>query len=248
MKSIVVVLVLGCSSVAVAQEPVAQEPCRFHTPAASLTAPHVNSPAAALSTDPTAAMWATAGVDSMFHDCTVMVDYPDLKTEVRAFWTDSALYFLFISPYRTLNLFLPVQGRGDRDKLWDRDVVEMFLGSNWQNINRYREFELAPTGDQIDLNIEYDNKKYDQTWNSGWTTAARIDSAAHKWYAAARIPLRAVSAEPVKAGSRWRMNLYRIDGDGPDVKRRFMCWQSTCAANRDPNHVPEAFGTLTFGP
>ena len=42
------------------------------------------------------------------------------------------------------------------------------------------------------------------------------------------------------------MNLYRIDGPGPDPKRRFLCWQPTCLVNHDPNHVPEHFGTLVF--
>ena len=66
------------------------------------------------------------------------------------------------------------------------------------------------------------------------------------WYTAARIPLASVSTSSVAPGTRWRMNLYRIDGDGPDSQRRFLCWQPTCVLNRDPNHVPEAFGTLIF--
>jgi hypothetical protein len=47
-------------------------------------------------------------------------------------------------------------------------------------------------------------------------------------------------------GDKWRVNLYRIDGLGADPVRRFMCWQPTCVVNRDPNHVPEHFGTLIF--
>jgi len=43
------------------------------------------------------------------------------------------------------------------------------------------------------------------------------------------------------------MNLYRIEGQGPDERRHFLCWQPTCVVNRDPNHVPEAFGSLVFG-
>ena len=62
----------------------------------------------------------------------------------------------------------------------------------------------------------------------------------------ARVPLKSVSGDPVKAGTRWRMNLYRIEGEGPDSKRRFLCWQPTCVVNRDPNHVPEHFGALVF--
>jgi hypothetical protein len=75
---------------------------------------------------------------------------------------------------------------------------------------------------------------------------ARIDEKAHYWYAAARIPLKSVSVEPVSAGTRWRINLYRIDGQGADPQRHFLCWQQTCVVNRDPNHVPENFGTLVF--
>ena len=60
-------------------------------------------------------------------------------------------------------------------KLWDRDVVEMFLGDDWNNIRHYREFEIAPTGDWIDLAIDLDKKNYDRSWRSGWRTMARID-------------------------------------------------------------------------
>ena len=110
-------------------------------------------------------------------------------------------------------------GGGPRDKLWDRDVVEMFLGDDWTNIRHYREFEIAPTGDWIDLAIDLDHESYDQSWRSGWTTAARIDEAAHVWYAAARIPLkRSRAAAPVKPGTKWRANLYRIEGQGPDAR------------------------------
>jgi hypothetical protein len=42
------------------------------------------------------------------------------------------------------------------------------------------------------------------------------------------------------------MNLYRIEGEGSDAVRHFLCWQPTCAGERDPNHVPENFGTLIF--
>jgi hypothetical protein len=165
---------------------------------------------------------------------------------VKAFWTDTDLYFLFICPYDTLNLFLPPQKDRPRRGLWDRDVVEMFLGDDWKNIRHYREYEIAPTGDWIDLAIDLDKKEDDRQWRSGWTTAARIDERAHIWYAAARIPLSSVSSAPVKPGTRWRMNLYRIEGQGADPQRHFLCWQQTCAGKRDPNHVPENFGTLRF--
>jgi len=171
---------------------------------------------------------------------------PALRTQVRGFWTSTHLYLLFSCPYNELNLFLPPLGGGPRDKLWDRDVVEIFLGEDWTRIGHYREFEIAPTGDWIDLAIDLDRDSYDQSWRSGWKTAARIDQAAHAWYAAVRIPLSAVGSAPVKQGSKWRANLYRIEGQGPDARRHFLCWQPTCVVHRDPNHVPENFGTLVF--
>jgi tetratricopeptide (TPR) repeat protein len=221
------------------------ERCQVTPPTATLVIPHVNG-TPELNADPHSDTWKRSAATSMLKDCSHKLDYPDLASEVRMFWTDTDLYLLFVCPYKKLNLWEPPQNDQPRNKLWDRDVVEFFLGSDWSEIRRYREFEIAPTGDWIDLAIDLTHKSYDRNWRSGWKTTARIDEGSHTWYAAARVPLKAVSDAPVKAGDRWRMNLYRIDGEGPDPKRHFLCWQPTCAGNRDPNHVPENFGTLVF--
>jgi hypothetical protein len=224
-----------------------QARCTVASPTASLVVPHLKGEPP-LGVDPNSGPWKNASAASIVKDCSRTVDYPDLETEVRGFWTDSHLYLLFTSPYRSLNLFLPARNGPDRDKLWDRDVVEVFLGDDWTHIRHYREYEIAPTGDRVDLAIDLDKKGDDaKAWNSGWLTQARIDEGAKIWYASARIPLSSVSTAKVSPGTRWRMNLYRIDGNGPDSERRFLCWQPTCVVDRDPNHVPEAFGTLVFG-
>ncbi len=225
----------------------AQKPCVTKEPTATFSIRHVaGSPE--LSLDPDAAMWKHAASRWMDKDCSRQISYPKLKTEMRAFWTDTDLYFLFECPYTVLNLFLPADNSKERRGLWDRDVVEMFLGDDWTNIRHYREFEIAPTGDWVDLAIDLDRKDDGGAlkWNSGWKTMARIDKERKVWYAAAKIPLAAISAKRVTKGTKWRMNLYRIDGLGADPLRHFMCWQPTCVQNRDPNHVPEHFGTLVF--
>ena len=224
----------------------APQPCTVEGSRAGMTVSHAQH-TDELSLDPHAPMWKNAKSALIVKDCAKQLSYPKLKTEVKAFWTEKYLFFLFICPYDTLNLFLPAQNDRARRGLWDRDVVEIFLGDDWQNIRHYREYEIAPTGDWIDLAIDLDKKDEDRGWKSGWKTAARIDEAAHIWYAAARIPLSSVSSTPVQAGTRWRMNLYRIEGQGADPQRHFLCWQQTCAGKRDPNHVPENFGTLVFG-
>jgi len=223
----------------------AYQVCQVSSPTATLSVPYVAG-TPELSSDPQSPIWSHAASAWIEKDCTLQKEYPALKTEVRAFWTDTDLYLLFISPYRELNLWLPADNSKDRLKLWDRDVVEFFLGDDWTEIRHYREFEIAPTGDWVDLAIDLNKNKYEAEWNSGWQRLGRIDEAKHVWYAAARVPLRSVSELPVQPGTKWRANLYRIDGLGEDPQRHFMCWQQTCAANRDPNHVPENFGTLVF--
>jgi hypothetical protein len=225
----------------------AQKPCVTTQPTATFSIRHVSG-SPQLSLDPDAPVWKHAAVRTMDKDCSRKISYQKLKTEMRAFWTDTDLYFLFQCPYTVLNLFLPADNSKKRVGLWDRDVVEMFLGDDWTNIRHYREFEIAPTGDWIDLAIDLDRKDDHEArnWNSGWKTMARIDKDRKIWFAAAKIPLAAVSTKPVTPGTKWRMNLYRIDGLGADPQRHFLCWQPTCVQNRDPNHVPEHFGTLVF--
>ena len=223
----------------------AEAVCEVASPTASFSVPHV-ARAPELNTDPDSAAWAHAASAWIEKDCTHTIDYSKLKTEVRGFWTDSDLYLLFICPYTELNLWLPADNSKDRLKLWDRDVVEFFLGDDWTDIKRYSEFEIATTGDWVDLAIDLNKKSYGAKWNSGYQKLGRIDEKNHVWYAATRVPLQSVSEQAVKAGTRWRANLYRIDGLGADPQRHFMCWQPTCVVNRDPNHVPEHFGTLIF--
>jgi hypothetical protein len=223
----------------------AQGPCTVTQPAAAFAIEHVPGHPA-LNLDPESGVWKGAASQTMYKDCSREIDYPNLKTEIRGFWTDTDLYLLFRCPYTVLNVFLPANHSAPHVGLWDKDVVEMFLGDDWANIRHYREFEIAPTGDWIDLAIDLDHKSYDHNWRSGWQTLARLDEQHKAWYAAARIPLSAVSSKPVENGTKWRMNLYRIEGLGADPQRHFLCWQPTCVQNRDPNHVPEHFGTLIF--
>ena len=220
----------------------AQQPCVVTQPTASFTVKHVkgNPP---LTDDPAAKLWRKAAVQTMDKDCQREIVYPKLKTEIRAVWTDTDLYVLFRCPYDVLNLW-PADNSKPHPKLWDRDVVEVFIGSDLQNIRHYREFEIAPTGDWIDLAIDLDHKSFDQTWRSGWKTLAHIDKENKTWYAACKIPLSAIGSGKVKPGTRWRGNLYRIDGMNP--QRHFLCWQPVCVRKPGSNHTPEHFGTFIF--
>jgi hypothetical protein len=223
----------------------AQSPCTLSATHDEFAISHVKG-RPALSVDDASPLWSGRAGQTLSKDCYRQLDYPQAKTTIKAFWTDTDLYVFFRCPYAELNLFLPANHAEARMNLWDRDVVEMFVGDDWRNIGHYREFEIAPTNDWIDLAIDLDKKSFDHTWRSGWETLARVDEGKKVWYAAARIPLTSISDKAVSAGTKWRINFYRIDGPGGNDTRHFMCWQQTCN-HQHGNHTPESFGTLTFG-
>jgi tetratricopeptide (TPR) repeat protein len=165
---------------------------------------------------------------------------PGGKTVFRSRWTDGYLYFLFVCPYQTLYLKPNPQTTGDTVGLWDWDVAEVFLGSDFTDIKKYKEFEVSPRGEWVDLDIDLDSRNNDGwKWNSGFQVAARIDEKEKVWYGAMKIPYRAIDSREPKAGLTLRANLYRIEGGEPD--RKYICWQPT---HSPTFHMPVAFGTL----
>jgi len=165
---------------------------------------------------------------------------PGHRTEIRSRWTDQNLYLLFICPYQQLYLKPNPDTKNETYGLWGWDVAEAFLGTDFQNIRHYREFEVSPRGEWVDLNIELDKPHHEDgwKWNSSFQVATRVDAAQHIWYAVMRIPWTAFDTPP-RPGAELRANFYRAQGPPPD--RKEICWQPT---KRPSFHTPEAFGRL----
>jgi hypothetical protein len=193
-----------------------------------------------LTTDPGAEVWKGAtpvyAANGPKGDPT-----PGHRTEIRSRWSDKNLYFLFICPYEALNLKPNPTTTEETNKLWDWDVAEVFIGTKFENIRRYTEFEVSPQGEWVDLDIDRDHPLPGGgwLWNSGFEVAARIDSDKKIWYGVMRIPIGKVDERAPEAGREMRVNFYRIQGPGP--MRKGIAWQPTHAATY---HVPEAFGRL----
>lgn len=170
---------------------------------------------------------------------------PRYRTEIRSRWTKSNLYFLFICPYEKLYLKPAPSTSTETFQLWDWDVAEVFIGADFHNIQRYKEFELSPQGEWIDLDIDLSNphKENGWTWNSGFQVAARIDGAAKVWYGAMRIPFSAIDRRTPVPGNTFRINLFRIQGAPPE--RQAITWQPSMS---DTFHVPSRFGLLKLVP
>jgi hypothetical protein len=166
---------------------------------------------------------------------------PGHKTEIRSQWTPQNLYFLFICPYESLNLKPDPKTGEETNELWKWDVAEVFIGSDFQNIRRYKEFEISPRGEWVDLDINLDAPRHEDgwTWNSGFLVASRIDETAKIWYGCMRIPYTSVDSRPAGAGNTLRVNFFRSQGARPNHKS--IAWQPP---GQGSFHVPEAFGIL----
>jgi len=193
-----------------------------------------------LSTDPGLPFWHAA--HPVYADRGPMGQtQPRYRTEIRSRWTEKNLYFLFICPYEELNLKPSPSTSTETYGLWNWDVAEVFIGSDFENIRHYKEFEISPQGEWIDLDIDLTKPHHEDgwKWNSGFAVAARIDPAAKIWYGAMRIPIAALQDRPPSPGENFRVNLFRIQGPAPG--RVQITWQPTMSSTF---HVPEKFGLL----
>ena len=191
-------------------------------------------------TDPNSAFWRGVPAILAEHDSSGN-PVPGHRTEIRSRWTPENLYFLFICPYEQLNLKPEPKIDTETNELWKWDVAEVFIGSDFRNIRRYKEFEISPQGEWIDLDIDLDSPRHEDgwVWNSGFQAAARIDAAARIWYGFMRIPYAAVDTRPASSRNTLRVNFFRSQGARP--QRKAIVWQPT---HRPTFHVPEAFGSL----
>ena len=194
----------------------------------------------ALNTNPSSRFWQTAPVVYAEVDAQGRA-LRDFRTQVRSRWTKRNIYFLFECPYRQLYLNPSPDVVQETYKLWTWNVAEIFLGSDSKQIWRYKEFEVSPQNEWVDLDIDLHKPHHEEgwVWNSGFEHAARIDPTHHIWYAAVRIPLAALDGPAASSGTTFRINLFRTEGS-PGTKKAIM-WQPTMSTTF---HLPERFGLL----
>lgn len=193
----------------------------------------------ALTADPNAAAWKNVRGVYADRDRTGQ-PVPGHRTEIRSRWTDTHLYFLFIAPYETLSLNPAPLTSEETNRLWQWDVAEVFLGTDLAEIRRYKELQVSPQGEWVDLAIDRTTTpaSHDVSWNSGYVVKALVVPEKRVWYGEMRIPFAALGLE-VKPGAETRLNLYRMQG--PPDARKHVNWQ---VVNAKSFHTPGAFGRL----
>jgi hypothetical protein len=197
-----------------------------------------------LNPDPDSEFWRAA--ESVVLDQSILGE-PDagVRSEARSRWTKDNLYFLFWGPYDVLHLKPDPDTQHETYKLWFFDDFELYLGSNFDNINLYGEFQISPQSEFLDMAIDATREKPgwndERLWDSGMTVKSRIDQARKIWYGEMRIPIAAIDKRPAAVGNEFRVNVYRLQAAGEGLKIHFLAWQPTGEWNP---HRPKKFGIL----
>jgi hypothetical protein len=169
---------------------------------------------------------------------------PNNRMEVRSRWTSDNLYILFICDFDELTLKPNPIRNEETNKLWEWDVAEAFLCSDRNDIARYKEFEVSPQGEWVDLDIDRNPQKprSEVAWNSGFEVKAQIDRTSKVWCGEMKIPFKSLGISSPESGRRLRAGIFRCAGREPN--RKLISWQITGARSF---HVPERFGILALG-
>lgn len=166
------------------------------------------------------------------------------KTIVQTAWNENFLLVRFAGKQKEpLNVNSGADLTRKNEKLWERDVFEIFIAPEANDIYRYFEFEAAPTGEWLDLEMRISpagERQPDFGYNSGMEVSARILEG--EVCALMKIGWDAFGKKP-ETGDVWRGNLFRCIGAGNG--RGYLAWQPT--ETREPDfHVPEKFGCFKF--
>lgn len=163
--------------------------------------------------------------------------------ETRLLWSETGMYVRFDANQTeplvvSDNPNLSIKTNG----LWDRDVCEIFVAPDRNDPRRYFEFEIAPTGEWIDLAIHQmpDRRETDWDYASGMESQAEIQT--EKVVTSIKIPWDAFGRKP-QIGDVWMGNLYRCVGEGET--RGYLAWSPTMTPE-PAFHVPEKFCEFVF--
>ncbi len=190
------------------------------------------------------AAWTGAAVASLVRYWSGAGAPPTRHAEARLLWTPDALVVRFTAhQHEPLCLSEPPDLTQKTMNLWDWDVCEIFVAPDAAQPQNYYEFEVAPNGAWLDVQISWlaGVRRAHWEYESGLRAAAHIASDRITmglwlpWFAFERVP---------QTGESWHGNLFRCVGPlGPE--RGYLAWQPT--RTPQPNfHVPEAFGTFLF--
>ncbi len=163
------------------------------------------------------------------------------KTRVKALYSETGIYFLFDCQDQTITATM----KEDYLDLWHEDVVEVFLWTG-EDFPVYFEYEISPLNYELPIMVPNDKGDF-----FGWLpwhyegdrkTRHATSSSDKGWKAEFFIPYKLLSPlpqVPPEPGTKWRVNMYRIDYDQGQT---LSSWQATTKTFHEFNK----FGTFIF--
>lgn len=162
-------------------------------------------------------------------------------TRVKALYSKTGIYFLFDCQDEKLTATM----KEDNLDLWNEDVVEVFLWTG-EDFPVYFEYELSPLNYELPIIVPNDKGRF-----FGWLpwhyegdrkTRHATSSSDKGWKAEFFIPYKLLTPlpqVPPEPGTKWRVNMYRIDYDQGQTT---FSWQPTAKTFHEFNK----FGTFIF--
>jgi hypothetical protein len=186
--------------------------------------------------------WTQAAPIPITHKWSGEVAPDSRHAEARIVWSADALSVRFVCRQAEPLIINPdPQLHKKSIGLWERDVCEIFIAPDPKHPEHYFEFEVAPTGEWLDLGIRVtaSGRETDWEFQSGMKAGQLLER--DRILLMMTIPWSAAIPKPL-AGHVWRVNLFRCVGLGNE---RYLAWQPTCTP--EPYfHVPGVFGELEF--
>ena len=182
---------------------------------------------------------------------------PRFKTTARMLYNDRYLYV----GYTCEDTYIWGTYTQQDDPLYMEEVVEIFI-SPTGNLRNYYEIEVSPLNTFTDSVVLNGRPRENTSWSNfhnlfaynmeGLLTKTFVDGALNtpgagrSWSVEIAIPFSAlIGPEPVapKAGTKWRVNLFRVDVPEKD-QVEFYAWSTI--KDKSDLHRPWYFGYLQF--
>lgn len=155
-------------------------------------------------------------------------------------WNEQMLFLYFEAWFDSLNVDPQFGDGGPIDGLWNKDVVEVFLGP--PNRDDYFEIQVSPLGQWLDLRVLSPRTAVDVDWNSNLELKVTLSQEEGLWHTFLGLPWESLgTGPPTTAVTVWRLNLFRIAGLAET--REYLAWRPTFTSRPD-FHVPSSFGRL----
>ncbi|KAB2926023.1 MAG: hypothetical protein F9K22_01660 [Bacteroidetes bacterium] len=169
-----------------------------------------------------------------------------IRTEAGLQWNDRGLLAFFRGRFITLRgeTILPPGVLEQKTKhLWEKsDVFELFVGPGAAESRMYKEFQVAPNGEWIDIDVFLALGTSNHDWYSGCAMRSFVDEGERRWCAVMELPWTCFGARP-ETERPWYVNFYRASGafHGDEL----LAW-SPVGTGPKCFHRPEHFGRIEF--